>query len=157
MIRIVYVERTARTGKHPHHFGRVNLGNRTLQRTKYPGNLVVRTSLQRIVNAAYHLLRNDVLLQRVEQGCAIAANHCQHMGNVAYLRVFLPEIPDTGGQHIGCGSAPKVRVLYALLCQVGNDRNGVLTCVARIRHIFGLYGVHKVRPVRITEIKTKVS
>ena len=24
-------------------------------------------------------------------------------------------------------------------------------------HIFGLYGVHKVRPVRITEIKTKVS
>lgn len=96
MIRIVYVERTARTGKHPHHFGRVNLGNRTLQRTKYPGNLVVRTSLQRIVNAAYHLLRNDVLLQRVEQGCAIAANHCQHMGNVAYLRVFLPEIPDTG-------------------------------------------------------------
>lgn len=156
MIRIVYVERTARTGKHPHHFGRVNLGNRTLQRTKYPGNLVVRTSLQRIVNAAYH--------------CSVMMFFCSVLSKAVPL---LPTIASTWGmshisgcssrryqiqaEHIGCGSAPKVRVLYALLCQVGNDRNGVLTCVARIRHIFGLYGVHKVRPVRITEIKTKVS
>lgn len=89
MIRIVYVERTARTGKHPHHFGRVNLGNRTLQRTKYPGNLVVRTSLQRIVNAAYH--------------CSVMMFFCNVLSKAVPL---LPTIASTWGMsHIsGCSS-----------------------------------------------------